>query len=142
VLLLFCNPVEDSYHGALHRAAWAALERGGHRVDDCDLYPEGFCPVLSREERINYHDTRVNRAPVQRYVERLLAAEALVLCFPVWNFGPPAMLKGFLDRVLVPGVSFALAADGRVMPSLRHIRKLAAIRSGRPRACSIWRIII
>jgi putative NADPH-quinone reductase len=58
--------------------------------------------VLSHEERINDHDTTLNGAPVQRYVERLLAAKALVLCFPVWNFGPPAMLKGFLDRCSCP----------------------------------------
>jgi putative NADPH-quinone reductase len=129
VLLLFCHPVEDSYHAALHRAALGALAHGGHEVDDCDLYAEGFCPVLSREERINYHDTAVNRAPVAGYVERLLAAQALVLCFPVWNFGPPAMLKGFLDRVFLPGVSFALSEGGRVTPGLDHIRKLAAITS-------------
>jgi NAD(P)H dehydrogenase (quinone) len=134
ILLLFCHPVEDSYQAALHRTARAALERAGHQVDDCDLYAEGFCPMLSREERINYHDTRVNRAPVQPYVERLLAAEALVLCFPVWTFGPPAMLKGFFDRVFLPGVSFHLSADGRLTPNLRHIRKLAAITTyGRPR---------
>ena len=57
-----------------------------------------------------------------------------MLCFPVWNFGPPAMLKGFLDRVLVPGVAFELGADGSLTPTLRHIRKLAAVTSyGRPR---------
>jgi putative NADPH-quinone reductase len=138
VLLLFCHPVEDSYHAALHRAARAALERGGHRVDDCDLYGEGFCPVLSREERINYHDTARNRASVEGYVERLLAAEALVLCFPVWNYGPPAMLKGFLDRVFLPGVSFALSEDGRVTPGLRHIGKLAAITSYGRRRLEAW----
>jgi putative NADPH-quinone reductase len=138
VLLLFCHPVEDSYHAALHRTARAALERAGHRVDDCDLYAEGFCPVLSREERIHYHDLARNRAPVAGYVERLLAAEALVLCFPVWNFGPPAMLKGFLDRVFLPGVSFELSAEGRVKPGLRHSRKLAAITSYGRRRVEAW----
>jgi NAD(P)H dehydrogenase (quinone) len=134
VLLLFCHPVEDSYHAALHRTARSALERAGHQVDDCDLYAEGFCPVLSRAERIHYHDTARNRLPVQGYVERLLAAEALVLCFPVWNFGPPAMLKGFLDRVFLPGVSFHLGEDGKLTPNLRHIRKLGAITTyGRER---------
>jgi putative NADPH-quinone reductase len=134
VLLLFCHPVEDSYHAALHRTARGALERAGHQVDDCDLYAEGFCPVLSRAERIGYHDTARNRAPVQTYVDRLLGAEALVLCFPVWNFGPPAMLKGFLDRVFLPGVSFHLGADGKLTPNLRHIRKLGAITTyGRER---------
>ena len=44
------------------------------------------------------------------YVGRLLAAEALVLCFSVWNFGLPALLKGFFARVLLPSVSFDLSA--------------------------------
>ena len=138
VLLLFCHPVEDSYNAALHRTAVGALEHAGHQVDDCDLYAEGFCPVLSREERLGYHDVGPNRAPVAGYVERLLAAEALVLCFPVWNFGPPAMLKGFLDRVFLPGVSFELSADGRVSSRLRHIRKLAAITSYGRRRVDAW----
>ena len=48
------------------------------------------------------------------------------MVFPVWNFGYPAMLKGFLDRVFLPGVSFRLE-DGRVKPNLTHIRRLAAV---------------
>jgi putative NADPH-quinone reductase len=127
VLLLFCHPVEDSYNAALRQVARAALERAGHAVDDCDLYAEGFDPVLSRQERIDYHDPAINRAPVAGYVDRLLAAEALVLCFPVWNFGLPAVLKGFFDRVFLPGVSFDLTAEGRIRPRLQHVRRLAAI---------------
>jgi NAD(P)H dehydrogenase (quinone) len=139
VLLLFCHPVETSYHAALHRAAKVALEAAGHAVDDLDLYREGFDPVLSREERIGYHDTPHNCAAVQPYVDRLLAAEALVLCFPVWNFGPPAMLKGFLDRVLLPGVAFELGDDGTLTPTLQHIHTLAAVTSyGRPRWAAWW----
>lgn len=138
VLLLFCHPDEDSYHAALHRAACAGLARAGHQVDDCDLYAEGFCPVLSRAERIAYHDTVRNCAPVQGYVDRLRAAEALVLCFPVWNFGPPALLKGFFDRVFLPGVSFHLGESGQVRPGLRHIRKLAAITSYGRRRLEAW----
>jgi putative NADPH-quinone reductase len=127
VLLIFCHPVEDSYNAALHRVAKAALERAGHAIDDCDLYAEGFDPVLSRQERLDYHDTALNRRNAGLYVERLLAAEALVLCFPVWNFGLPALLKGFFDRVFLPGVSFDLTDAGRIAPRLQHIRKLAAI---------------
>jgi putative NADPH-quinone reductase len=65
-------------------------------------------------------------APVAAYVERLRSAEALVLCFPVWNFGFPAILKGYFDRVFLPGVSFDLLG-GTVAPRLTHIRKLAAV---------------
>jgi putative NADPH-quinone reductase len=126
VLVLYAHPVETSFQAALHAAAVAALTQAGHEVDDCDLYAEKFDPVLSREERLNYHDEAICRKPVQAYVDRLLAAEALVLVFPVWNFGYPAILKGFFDRVFLPGVSFALA-DGKVSPKLTNVRKAAAI---------------
>ncbi len=49
-----------------------------------------------------------------------------MLCFPVWNFGYPAILKGFFDRVFLPGVSFRLE-DGKVRPNLTNIRRLAAV---------------
>lgn len=134
VMLVYCHPVEDSYNAALHRTARAALERAGHEVDDCDLYALGFDPAMSREERIDYHDTTRNRRGVDGYVERLQAAQALVFCFPVWNFGFPAVLKGFFDRVFLPGVSFDLTEDGRLEPRLQHIQKLGAITSyGRSR---------
>ena len=61
-------------------------------------------------------------------MERLRRAEALVLCFPVWNYGYPAILKGFFDRVFLPGVSFHLV-NGKATPSLHNITKAAVITS-------------
>jgi putative NADPH-quinone reductase len=139
VLLLFCHPVETSYQAALHRVVQRTLEAGGHAVDDCDLYAEQFDPVLSREDRLVYHDETKNRVPVAPYVERLLAAEGLVLVFPVWNFGLPAMLKGFFDRVLLPGVAFRLTEDGGYRPDLTNLRQLAAVTTyGQPR----WKALL
>ena len=126
VLVLYAHPVETSFSAALHAATLEALAAAGHTVDDCDLYAEGFDPVMSRQERIDYEDQGVNHLPVEAYVGRLRAAEGLVLCAPVWNYGYPAILKGFLDRVFLPGVSFRLV-DGKVAPNLRHIRKIAAV---------------
>ncbi len=126
ILVLYAHPVETSFVAAVHATAVEALKQAGHTVDDCDLYAEGFDPVLSRQERIDYHDLEINRRNVDPYVERLLAAEALVLIHPIWNFGYPAMLKGFFDRVFLPGVSFDLR-DGKVWPNLHNIRKLGAI---------------
>jgi putative NADPH-quinone reductase len=128
VLVLFAHPVETSFHAALHLAMVGALRRAGHEVDDCDLYAEGFDPVLSREERLRYHDLATNRQAVETDVDRLLRAEALVIMAPVWNFGFPAILKGFFDRVMLPGVSFRMV-DGRVRPNLQHIRSLTAVVS-------------
>lgn len=126
VLVLFAHPVETSFNAAIHRTVVESLRKAGHDVDDCDLYAEGFNPVLSREERLAYHTVPANRAPVDDYVRRVLAAEAIVICSPVWNFGFPAILKGFFDRVFLPGVSFKMV-EGGWRPALHNVRKLAAV---------------
>ena len=126
VLVLHAHPVETSYNAALHRVILDRLAARGHEIDDCDLYAENFDPRLTREERLNYHEIGPNLAPVAAYVERVRAAQALVLSFPVWNFGYPAILKGFFDRVFVPGVSFRMV-DGKVEPCLHNIVKVATV---------------
>lgn len=125
-LVLYAHPCDDSFASALHKTVVVTLDARGWEVDDCDLYTEGFDPVLSDAGRRGYHDEPDNIEPVKDYVERLRAADALILCFPVWNFGYPAILKGFFDRVFLPGVSFKLV-DGKVAPNLTHIKKLAAV---------------
>ena len=125
-LVLFSHPCAESFSASLHKTVVEALEGRGWEVDDCDLYAEGFSPVLTEAERRGYHEIPGNLAPVAEYVERLQAADALVMVFPVWNFGYPAILKGFLDRVFLPGVSFRLE-DGKVKPNLTKIRRLAAV---------------
>jgi putative NADPH-quinone reductase len=133
-LYLYCHPLEDSFHGALHRRGLAALARAGHEVDDLDLYREGFDPVLSAEGRRDYHDERVNQQGLEGYIARLRQAEALIVQFPTWSFGPPAMLKGFFDRVFLPGVAFDLSDPARVRPLFGQIRCLIGISTyGRSR---------
>ena len=125
-LVLFAHPCEESFSASLHRVVVDTLRARGWEVDDFDLNAEGFSPVLTAAERRAYHDVGVNEGPVADHVARVRAAEALVLVFPVWNFGFPAILKGFFDRVFLPGVSFRLE-DGFVKPNLTHVRKLAAV---------------
>jgi len=128
VFVLYAHPVESSFNAGLHGLIVERLKAKGHAVDDCDLYAEDFDPRLTREERLGYHDTSANTEAVRDYVERLQRAEALVLSFPVWNYGFPAILKGFFDRVFLPGVSFSLV-EGKVKPTLHNIRKVAAVTS-------------
>lgn len=125
-LVLFAHPVAESLGAAAHGIVVETLAAKGWEVDDCDLYAEGFDPVLTADERRNYHDVSINCSPVQAYVDRLRAADALILCFPVWNFGYPAILKGFFDRVMLPGVTFRLEA-GKLTPCLDNIRRIAAV---------------
>lgn len=124
-LVLFAHPCPESFSAALHATVVETLAARGWEVDDCDLYAEGFDPVLGAEERRAYLDTARNTAAVQHHVDRLRAAGALVIVCPVWNFGFPAILKGYLDRVFLPGVSFRLV-EGRVVPNL-SIPRLAAV---------------
>ncbi len=127
VLILYANPIETSFGAAVHRQVLETLRRRNHSVDDCDLYSEEFDPVLSRDERAAYHDPNNNRAHIETYAHRLLSAEALILIYPVWNEGFPAILKGFFDRVFIPGVSFKMDPAGAMSPSLENLTRIAAV---------------
>ena len=83
---------------------------------------------MPARELIDHYTPGLNEAPVRDQVEDLRWAEALVFLFPTWWYGMPAILKGYLDRVWLPGVAFHLPADGgRIQPGLTNIRKLAAV---------------
>jgi NAD(P)H dehydrogenase (quinone) len=125
-LLIYAHPVEDSFQSAIHRCVAKALADAGHEVDDCDLYAEGFQPVLTRAERKAYHDVSADRAFLAKEIERLLACQGLVFVFPTWWYGMPAILKGYIDRVWLPGVAFEVVA-GRTRPLLQHIVKFGVV---------------
>ena len=127
VLVLFAHPVATSFGSSLHARVVRTLRARGHEVDDCDLNAEGFDPVMTEEDRLDYYDIPGNRRRVGPYVERLLKSEALVFSFPVWNMGFPAILKGFVDKVFLPGVSFNLKDDGTYVPCLHNIKRLGAV---------------
>jgi len=116
ILVLFAHPVETSFGAALHAKLVEVLRARGHKVDDCDLNAEGFDPVMSRQDRIDYHNVAVNRARVAPYVDRLLAAEALVFSFPVWNMGFPAILWDSSTRSSCPA---SASPSARTAPTIR-----------------------
>lgn len=139
ILYIYCHPLADSFHAAIRGEALAALTRAGHEVDLLDLYAENFDPVLSADGRRHYHDTTRNRAGLESHVARLQASEAIIFQFPTWCFGLPAMLKGWFDRVLMPGVSIDLSEPGSVKTLLGNIKKIAGISTyGRPRWMALY----
>jgi putative NADPH-quinone reductase len=125
-LVLHAHPVPESFSAALCAEVVARLEGKGWDVDHCDLHAEGFNPVMSADERRGYHDLAGNTGAMRGYIDRLRAAQALVIVYPVWNYGYPAILKGFFDRVFLPGVAFRLV-DGQAVANLTHLRKLAVV---------------
>lgn len=105
-----------------------ALERAGHEVRLHDLYAENFDPVMSDQERRAYHDAGANEIPVKNYITNIQWCDTLVLVYPTWWYGLPAMLKGWLDRVWVPHVTFVMPTETTpIKPNMQHIKRLAAI---------------
>ncbi len=127
VLYLYCHPLPESFHAAIRTKALDGLRAAGHEVDLLDLYADRFDPVLSEDARRHYHDTNRNQAGLEDYIQRLRSADALVVQFPVWCFGMPAMLKGFFDRMIMPGVAFDISDPVRVKPMLGNLKHIAGI---------------
>jgi putative NADPH-quinone reductase len=127
LLLVLAHPLEDSFTAVIAKTARDALAASGHRVDWLDLYRDGFDPRLTAAERRGYFAAPYDGSAVAPLIERLKAADGLVLVFPQWWFGFPAILKGFFDRVFAPGVAFDHAAAGGITPRLANIRLLYAL---------------
>jgi NAD(P)H dehydrogenase (quinone) len=128
VHVVYAHPLPNSFAAAAHRRVVDGLQVRGHQVDDLDLYAERFDPVMTLMEREAHYRVDANLAGVERYVERLRAAEALVICFPTWWYGMPAILKGWFDRVWLPGVAFHNPPDGgTIKRGLTNIRTFLAV---------------
>jgi NAD(P)H dehydrogenase (quinone) len=128
VLVIYCHPVAESFAASAHQTVLEALRAGGHKVTDVDLYAENFDPVMSRQDRLDYLNTERNVRPVRKYDEQLAATDAIVLVYPAWWYGMPAMLKGYFDRVWLPGVAFDVTPDGRVVTErLQRIHRIIVV---------------
>ena len=126
VLVIFAHPLGDSYAATLRDTVVAALEAGAHSVDLCDLYQEDFDPTLSAQEWRDYENTSENTRAVSRQVERLRQAEGIIFVFPSWWYGMPAILKGYFDRVWLPGVAFEFGPQA-IRPLLMSIRMFGVV---------------
>lgn len=127
-LIVHAHPCPESFNAALCATVRASLEARGFEVRVLDLYAEGFDPVMSAEERRGYHTAGENEKPVAAHLDLVRWCDTLVFVYPTWWYGPPAMLKGWLERVFVPHATFTMPEPnkpiGRV---LTNIRRIAAI---------------
>jgi putative NADPH-quinone reductase len=128
VHVVYAHPHEGSFTAALRDAAVATLRRHGHEVDLLDLYAEGFSPELTRDERAHHLDPVETKPALVPFAERLRNADALVLVYPTWWGGQPAILKGWFDRVWGEGVAFTLPeGKDRIEPLLTNLRRLVVV---------------
>ena len=106
VVIIFNHPFEGSYCNAILESAIDGLKKANHSVDLIHLDREGFNPVMTAEDLKGFKESRAIDPKVIEYKERLGKAEHLVFIFPIWWELMPAMTKGFIDKVIFPGVAY------------------------------------
>jgi len=124
-LVVYCHPVEGSFCSAMRDAAIAGLQSAGHTVNVIDLAAEHFNPVMSTSEWNTYRQGNGD-VPVglERDVALVKSAEIIVFVYPTWWGGLPAQLKGWLERVMLPGTAFVFNENNKVRPGLKNIRRI------------------
>jgi NAD(P)H dehydrogenase (quinone) len=103
VLVIVAHPNKASFNHAIARTAAERLERNGHSVAFHDLYHENFDPILPYEE---IPQDGVVPPEIGRHCEALSCADGIVIVHPNWWGQPPAILKGWIDRVIRPGIAY------------------------------------
>jgi putative NADPH-quinone reductase len=103
ILLILCHPLPGSFNHAVADRARQSLAAAGHQVLFHDLYQEGFDPVLAAPE---YRRGVSFDEQVVRHTRELETCGGIVFVHPEWWGQPPALLKGWVDRVLRPGVAY------------------------------------
>ncbi|MEM1428211.1 MAG: NAD(P)H-dependent oxidoreductase [Pseudomonadota bacterium] len=126
VLVLYCHPRETSFTAAIRDVVIARLEAAGAEIRVIDLYDRAFQPALTGTEWDGYLDAPQNRVPVAADVADVEWCDTLIFVYPTWWYGLPAILKGWLDRVMLPEVAFMMPRAGEtgIRPALTHIRRL------------------
>ncbi|WP_369206748.1 NAD(P)H-dependent oxidoreductase [Streptomyces sp. PU-14G] len=122
-LWIFAHPEARSLNATLRDTGIAALRERGHEVRQSDLYAMGWKPVVDREDfpardaqdrllvgeaQEHAHHRGLLSPDVRAEQEKIAWADTLVFHFPLWWLGPPAILKGWFDRVLVQGFAFGV----------------------------------
>jgi NAD(P)H dehydrogenase (quinone) len=127
-VLIVAHPDPSSFTHAIADRMRTALESGGHQVITHDLYAEGFTAAMTAAERHAYHHEQPVLDPlVAEHIADITDADTLIYVYPTWWSGLPAILKGWFERVMVPGVGFVFDAKGKVRPGLTNVRRLVGI---------------
>ena len=121
ILVVYAHPEPRSFNGAMLQAARDTLATAGHSVEVSDLYAQGFNPVAGHGDVRSRHDedifnlgaeqmhaaqTNQFADDVQAEIDKLMAADFLILQFPMWWFSMPAILKGWIDRIFAFGQAY------------------------------------
>ncbi|MFA6413719.1 MAG: NAD(P)H-dependent oxidoreductase [Syntrophales bacterium] len=103
ISVILAHPDDGSFNHAIAQTAVEQLEGNGHKVFFHDLYKEGFDPLLVSGEIPT--DAQLPVA-IAKHCREITAVDGIVVVHPNWWGQPPAILKGWVDRVIRPGIAY------------------------------------
>lgn len=128
VAIVFNHPYEGSYGNAILNAVTRGLQKANHEVDLMHLDNDGFNPVMSKADLKAFVEHKPIDPQVTDYGKRLEKADHLIFIFPIWWDLMPAMTKGFIDKVLCPGVVYEHHPRGfGLLPLLKKLKSVTII---------------
>ena len=133
-LIIFNHPHAGSFCSAIREAVCNGLKKGGHEHKIIDLDKDGFNPVMREKDlkafvqagRIGEDGLDGVDPIVLRYMKKLRWAEHIVMIFPIWWMTMPAMMKGFVDKVIFPGVAYKME-NGKLVSMLSGLKQVTII---------------
>ena len=126
-IIVFNHPYEGSYCKAILDAVSRGLKNAGHEIDLIHLDNDNFNPVMTANDLKGFKDGEPHDSQVIHYRERIDAADHLVIIFPIWWELMPAMTKGFIDKVIFPGVAYDYAKNTRFPRMIKRWNKLKSV---------------
>jgi len=127
VIIVFNHPYEGSYCNAILKAVTAGLQKGGHEVSLIHLDKDHFDPVMRAADLMGFKEGKPCDPRVLNYCERINDAEHLILIFPIWWELMPAIMKGFIDKVIFPGSAYDYDNSGRFPKMIKRWKNLNGI---------------
>ncbi|MEW3992011.1 NAD(P)H-dependent oxidoreductase [Bacillus altitudinis] len=126
--IVYAHPWDGSYNHAILTSITEKLETKREPFQVIDLYKDGFNPVFTAEELKHFHKGETPYSLVKDYQEKLKQSTELIFIFPVWWWDLPAMLKGFIDKVMLSGFAFIEDQNtGTLQGLLTNIKKTTVI---------------
>lgn len=115
-LIIYCHPSKNSHNGKILNEIQKSLNQQKKAYEVIDLYEENFQPCLTLAEYERFQNReKVVEPDVEKMQKKINAASTLIFVYPIWWYGMPALLKGFMDRVLTSGFAYRFKKVNKIM---------------------------
>ena len=112
VTVIYAHPYTGSFNHAILESVTAELSAQNCEYEVIDLYRDNFDPVYSNEELSMFSSGVAVDPKVKAYQKRIQASDVLIFIFPVWWYSLPAILKGFIDKVMLNNFAYEDTSTG------------------------------